>query len=566
MRSTLRFLFLALFAVSLLSACKKENDMYAFGGNIYTISVDLPAIKDVPADNPGQIAIVVTTDAPYWMVQAPNWVKTNKLTCPGRANGTILAVTVESNYRNMATTTDPRSGIIRIIGGRTSVSIPINQLGHEGWVDPATVKGGIYNLNDFMDFVAAVNDGESPVRWMNNRGEVELMTDIDLRGIEDWAPIGSVIKSGNVGNATAPVGVPFTGVFNGGGHKISYFEANATVEAGGTWGFFGYLQNATVKDVNFDGVDVTVGAAGIADAGIVAGTMSASTIENVTVKGRICSAGSTGNERFAIGGIAGFVISETVGSLAHDSYIKNCAVELTAEIDCGSNTGNGAAGVMYGGIAGFCTGVKEMPSRNHIENCVNRGTMTMNVGRSSGIIAAANYGTILSGCTNKAFHVSNFHDGRISQICCLLGLDSAMIDCANEGDLTTSDSATTAGALAALINDDSVYIEGGTRPANTGNIICANTVTRGLAVANFSKFDHVSNLILSGNLYTYKADGQHVKIDVNNGNIRQYMGKVATGADTKITSISYVSPSDLPAGPTSSGNIVDLNEVADHWN
>ena len=565
MKTLFRLFSLALLLSTLCSSCKKENDLYAFGGNIYTINVDIPAIKDVPADNPGEYAIIVTTDAPYWMIQAPDWVKANKITCPGRENGSVLAVTVEPNYKGMSTTTDPRSGIIRIIGGRTSVSIPINQLGHEGWVDPTTLLGGIHNMAEFMDFVTAVNDGEDPVKWKNDKGEVELMTDLDLSTLDEWVPIGDVVTSGNAGNNTNPKGEPFKSVFNGGNHTIRNFKANVTVSAGSTWGFFGYLDHATVKNLNFENVDLTIGAKGLTDAGVVAGSMRASTIENVKVSGKITSAGTTGGERFALGGIAGFVFSVTDGALAHDSYIKDCVTDLHAEVECGSNEANGAAGVMYGGIAGFSTGVKQTLSRNRIENCVNKGSMTMKVGRSSGIVATANYGTILRGCTNQAAHVSTFVNGRIGQICCLLGIDSAIIDCVNEGDLTTENSQTTAGVMAALVNDDSAYLEGGTRTANTGTIITANTSTRGLLVANLSKFDHVSDFILSGKLGNYKGSAvPPTMIDVTSSNIMQYIGHISSGYESKITRISFKMVP--PEGPWTSGDIGDLNQVDDHWN
>lgn len=563
MKTRLILFSLVLLLPALFSSCKKENDMYAFGGNIYTISVDIQAIKDVPADNPGEIAIVVTTDAPYWMVQSPDWVKANKITCPGREKGSVLAVAVESNYKSMATTTTPRSGVIRIIGGRTSVSIPINQLGHEGWVDPESLKGGISTMEDFMDFVTAVNDGEDPVKWKNDNGEVELKTDLDLSGMDEWVPIGNVVSSGNANNGTNPKGEPFRSVFNGGGHTIRNFKFDVTCAGGTTWGFFGYLDNAVVKNLNFENVDLSLAATGLVDAGVVAGSMRASTIENVKVNGRITSSGSSSNERLAIGGIAGFVFSVTA-ELIQDSFIRNCETNILAEIDCGSNDANGAGGVMYGGIAGFSTGVKEKPSRNHIVGCVNKGSMTMNVGRSCGICASANYGTVVQGCTNQAAHVSNFVNGRIGQICCLLGIDSAIIDCVNEGDLTTTHSQTTAGVMAALVNDDSAYLEGGTRTANTGTIITANTSTRGLIAAQFSKVDHVSNFILSGKLGNYKASGAHTMIDVTNINVMQYVGRIGAGYESKFSQISFkmVPPTD----PWTSGDIDDLHQVDDHWN
>lgn len=550
--------------IALGAASCKKDDVYYFGDRVFTLSVDVASIKDVPANNPGQVVIVVTTDAPWWVVTTPDWIRSSVVTKPGSEKGGILTLDIESNYRNMSTTTSPRSGEIKIAGGRTYVTIPVNQLGHEGWVDPNSVIGGIPDMNEFKDFITAVNDGEAPVRWMNAEGEVELQTDIDLAGFGEWTPIGYVLSSGNANNATAPKGEPFTYVFNGGGHTISNFKASAELKAGETWGFFGYLDGATVKDLKFANVDVTVSATGAADAGVVAGTVSRSTIENVNVTGTVKSAGSSVAQRFAIGGIAGFAFSVYDSGTSYDCIIRNCETTLLAEVDCGANTGNGATGVMYGGIAAFCTGVKETPSRVRVENCTSKGSMTMNVGRSSGIVPTAHYGTILSGCTNEASQLNTFENARIGQICCNLNLNSALIDCVNRGDLVTTDPKTTAAALVALMNDESVYIEGGERVANTANIIGAYTKYLSLLCANNSAFDHISGVVLSGKLGRYSADGNHKWYSVDNGNIMQYIGYIKPDYATRITGISYTG--DGGGGDSFiGGDIGDLSPVDDVW-
>lgn len=547
------------------NSCRKD-EIYYFGDRIFSMSVDMTAIVDVPAANPGQVAIVVATDAPYWIVTTPDWVTPNAVTHPGSLQGSVVCFTIDANYKNIATTTEPRSGEIKISGGRTYVTIPINQLGYEGWVDPESVIGGIPNLEEFKDFVAAVNDGESPARWMNANNEVELLTDLDLSEMEEWVPIGNVVSSGNVNNDTSPKGEKFTGIFNGGGHTVRGFKASATLGDDETWGFFGYLEGATVKNLNLEDVDIMLSATGKADAGVLAGTVSRSVIENVRVSGVVRSTGGTVNDRrFAIGGIAGYVFSfyDANANNIQDSVIKACETNLTVQADCGSNVKNGASSVMYGGIAGFCTGVKETPSRVRIENCVSKGTMTMNLGRSSGITATANYGTILTGCTNRASQLNTFENGRIGQVCCYLGSHSAIVDCVNAGDLITTDPETTTGAMAALIADDSDYIEGGSRVANTGTIIGANTQYLSLLCANNSAFDHISDVILSGKLGRYSADGKHKMYSVTNSNIMKFIGAIKAGYADRITNISYIQ--SAPGGDSEGGTIDPLDPVDDTW-
>ncbi|MBO4434420.1 MAG: BACON domain-containing protein [Bacteroidales bacterium] len=540
-------------------SCKKQEKEY-------TLTVDRTAIADVAANNPGVETLVITTDAPSWILTAPDWVTPSASFGEGSPNGSIVTFTIASNYKNEATETKPRSGEIKISGGKKSVTVPINQLGHKAVIDPNASIGGITDMKEFMDFIAAVNDGEAPIRWMNEKMEVELKTDIDLSGLTEWTPIGNVESSGNGNNASNAKGNPFAFVFDGGGHTIRNFNVTTTVGDGKTWGLFGYLSHATVKNLNVE-ADLNIAANGAADAGVVVGTAYCSTIENVKVNAKITSAGAATGARFAIGGIAGFLFSSynTDEVVAYDSYIKNCEVTAVVNIDCGANTANGAGCVMYGGIAGFSTNVKD-ESRNHIENCVNNGTMTVNIGRCSGICPTANYGTYMEHCTNNASQVNTIVNGRVGQICCNLSVNSHIIDCVNNGDLTTTDSQTTTAAIVALLGDDSVYVEGGERTVNTGTIIGGNTKYLSLLNANNNKFDHVSNCVLSGKLGVYKADGNHEMYAVNSSNIMENIGYINASYATKVTNITYVSATGEDDTPTAGGGITDLDPVDDTWN
>ena len=229
---------------------------------------------------------------------------------------------------------------------------------------------------------------------------------------------------------------------------------------------------------------------------------------------------------------------------------------------------------MYGGIAAFATNVKDN-SRIHIENCVNNGTLTTDIGRCSGILPTANYGTIVQGCTNNASQVNNNGNGRIGQIVCNLSTNSAVIDCVNTGDLTTTGASTTAGALVALIGDDTVYVEGGERCCNTGTILGCNTKYLSLICANTTKTDHISNVILSGKLGVYKADGNHEMYDVNSANIMQFIGYIAAEYKDRVTNITYVKDPgtvpgpddpDEPDSPDKNGGIDGLDLIDDNWN
>ncbi|MBO4447302.1 MAG: BACON domain-containing protein [Bacteroidales bacterium] len=515
----------------------------------YTITADPAAILEVEANNPAQEIIVVETDAPYWIINTTdNWITCDPVTGVGGGKSTIVTVTIGSNFKGDAVTTNPRRGEIKISGGMTSITVPVSQLGHEAVIDPSASIGGIENIDEFLAFADAVNNGGSIVRWTNDAGEIALLNDIDMDGIDAWIPIGSPTKTGNGNNSSKPEGNVFSAVFNGGNHTIRNFNASAELAAGETWGLFGYLDKAVIKDLNLE-ADIVLSAKGASDAGVLAGTVNSSTIENVHVKAKIKSTGINSNARFSIGGITGFAFStfDAETGTANDTFIKNCSVDAVVDADGGDNLSNGAAAAMYGGIAGFCTNVKDA-SRIHIEDCTNNGSMKVQLGRCSGIVATANYGTILKGCTNNASQVNTIPNGRIAQIVCNLSAQSAIIDCQNNGNLTTTGSLTTTGGLVALIGNETSYIEGGERIANTAVIISGfdpNTDSQkrrfsGLIGANLNVFDHISNLKVSGKLGVYKADGNHEMFEIDEDNYMTYIGTINANNKDKVTNIVYV--------------------------
>ena len=558
---TLKCFLTVLLGAVLAVSCGNKNQ----GQTTYTITVDRQSIQDVAANNPGVETLVITTDAPYWILSAPDWVTPDKKQGVGGGESTIVSLTIAPNYRNEATTTLPRSGEIKISGGNTSVSVRINQLGHTAVIDPNASIGGIPSLAEFMDFVACVNEGNSPIRWMNSNFEVELLADIDLSSVTEWTPIGNVESTGNGNNACAPKGNYFTGVFNGGNHTIRNFKTTKELAAGQTWGLFGCIYNATIKNLNLE-ADVTYSATGAADAGVLVGTAYGSTIDNVKVTAKVTSTGASTAARLAIGGVVGFLYSETVEATTFNSCVKNCDVTATVNIDWGNNTGNGATCVMYGGIAGFATSIKEETetAANLIKDCVHNGTMTVKLGRCSGICATANCGTHIEGCTNNASQLNTAPDGRIGQICCNLSYHSYIKDAVNTGNLTTTGSSCRTGAIVGLIGDVTAYIEGGERVTNTGTILGCNTTYLGLLNAHNSNFDHISDIKLAGKLGVYKEDGNHEMYPISNATIMDYIGNISAANKEKVSNITFVG--EATETPSTGGGISDLDPVNDTWN
>ena len=357
-------------------------------------------------------------------------------------------------------------------------------------------------------------------------------------------PIGNVSSAGNANNASSPTGNAFSGTFDGGNHTVKNFSANVTVADNGVYGLFGYVQNATIKNLSVE-ADLTLKAEATADAGVLAGTVAGSTIENVTVNATLTVPGAdVDNKRFTVGGIAGFVF----GTPDAPSLIKDCTVTATATVESGKNTKNGATCVHYGGIVGFSTtasGVTEIACT--LDHCVNNGTITAKSGRSAGIVAAANLATLIKNCVNNATHTNSFANARIAQIVCNLGNYSGVVDCTNNGDLTTTDAKTTTGGMVALFNGDETYLEGGT---NTGTIITGfdpstdgnNRNFSGIIGANINKFKHVKDFVVSGKYGHYKGAEAPEMATITAENFRDYIGYRTEANEAKITGLTYVAP------------------------
>ena len=533
MKTIIRTASALLLGAALIISCEKKQDPVT-----YTMTADRTSISDVAANNPSDETLVLKTNATSWLVLTPDWVTATPNSGAGSENGTIITLKIASNYKNEATDTAPRSGVLKFSGSGATLDIPINQLGHTAVIDPNASIGGITDLGEFQDFVTAVNEGNGLSRWLNADGEVELLADIDISSVTDWTPIGNVTATGNGNNASKPEGPVFSGTFNGGGHTIKNFKASTVIPAGGTWGLFGCTMNATIKNLILE-ADVTLEAAETADAGVLVGTAYSTTIQSVQVKGKVNVKGSqTNDKRFAIGGIAGFVFSIAADGVSYDTTIKDCVVDLAVTGNSGANVKNGATGVHFGGIAGFCTNPKD-DSRNHIEDCTFQGSLGIDCGRCAGIAGVGNFGTIFKGCVNNADQVNGFANGREAGVVCVIAEQCAIIDCVNNGNLTTTDAKTQAGGIFTLLNHATCYVEGG---ANYGTILCAFETDdqgrrfAGLVGANFSKFDHVSGVTVSGKIGT---DANNIA-DVNAGNFMDYIGYRVEGADEKISNLNYV--------------------------
>lgn len=168
------------------------------------------------------------------------------------------------------------------------------------------------------------------VNWKNNTYAgvtVMLSADIDMKDAyyANWTPIGQT-------GATQ-----FMGTFDGHGYTIKNLNINTTSQTGKNYstGLFGWLNNATVKNLTIDGANVK----GNHNVGVIAGYMEAAGctisnchVKNATVFGNHANDDACGDK---VGVIAGFAAN--AGTVVENCSAANCTV--TAGRDAGQIVG-----------------------------------------------------------------------------------------------------------------------------------------------------------------------------------------------------------------------------------
>jgi len=192
-----------------------------------------------------------------------------------------------------------------------------------------------------------------------------LNNDLDLKGFENWTPIGATGK--------------FLGTFDGQEHTIS----NLTVEVSGkaSAGLFANCRN--VKNVNMSNVKIK----GQYKAGAITGDALCAKIENCHVDGlEMVVTPYMENDANNVGGIAGYLSAEPV------AYIKGCSV-TNATI---------AAYRKVGGIVGAANGKSEVSG-----NTVSEITVTADQTSVYNEVKAADAGAVVGYAAANAVVTSN---------------------------------------------------------------------------------------------------------------------------------------------------------------
>ena len=215
---------------------------------------------------------------------------------------------------------------------------------------PMVAKIGTVTYASLVDAIAAAKSGDT----------ITLLDDVDLSDVE-WTPIGTAEH-------------PFSGTFDGNSKTIS----NLTIASGNYQGFFGYVSDATIKNVVLVNAQVSGGKRVGALAGQICGD---ATVSNCSVDEDSTITGSDSNT----GGLIGEIIKGTVQGT---NLINNAAVTNTS--------GDGTS--RAGGIVGQVTTNANVT----LSDCINNGTVTTNNGYAGGIVSAYQSGKLtLTNCANN---------------------------------------------------------------------------------------------------------------------------------------------------------------------
>ena len=405
---------------------------------------------------------------------------------------------------------------------------------------------GIASAQDFMDFAAAVNAGESLEKWQDEAGGINLLNDIDMSSVKDWTPIGNAtfVNSKNVLTVTGPM---FTGKFNGQGYKIRNFKMHSTVAAkGGTFGLFGVIgPGAVVENFTFESTcSLLVESSGIETShGVIAGLVYDGTVRDVHSYAPMTFRSETGVKNKAqFMSLIGYAFTENQDIII-DS-VDNFG-EIVAENRDGNDQG-GAATFHIAGILGFGTSTVGTQHFVTVSDCTNEGNMTSATCRTAGICAAANRRTKLVNCINRGnqFNTCPGPDkGRIANIVCNVANVSSLTGCINYGDIISTSSART-GGIANLANNCEF-----SRCANYGKVQ-TDSQYRGLFWGYNNGLASWSNCIAGGTVGTYNG-GEGVDDEYTDEAKENYLGKQGANKST-LTDITYLVGTKEPELPSES--------------
>lgn len=216
----------------------------------------------------------------------------------------------------------------------------------------------------------------------------KLMSDIDLN---DW------IEENNPGQGWQPIGVRsshFKGVFDGNQHSISGLQINRPSED--LIGFFGYIENAVVKDLTLKEAKVE----GKDSIGTLCGKVESSAFRNIKLFSSIIKS----NADYS-GGMIGIADNCTFDNIDYEGNVEGSS----------NNTG-GIIGLAKNTIVTNCTVVGDVTGKNFVGGVVGQGyNVSFTNANVTGNIKNGDYiGGILGFACGKCMLKNAYYIGEIS--------------------------------------------------------------------------------------------------------------------------------------------------------
>ena len=381
--------------------------------------------------------------------------------------------------------------------------------------------GGIKNAQDFVTFVTAINKGEDYSAFKNDKGEVCLEADIDMKKVKKLPSIKS-----------------FGGVFNGQGYALKNWKAQYAL-------VHELLEGGKICNLCIDASCVmksqTKG--GETFVGWIA-NINNGTIENCENHGALYHKSSYTNADVYVGGLVGtnrYVVyrSRNYGDVNSDCVL--CGREKDKEVTVYVG---GIAGAMnyrslpcataarcenYGSVKSThdaryakVAGILGDAFRTNVKMCINRGNVTShsNAPATSGIneswvagivgyskqeiVCCDNFGMVFS---------SGVSTGYVAGICAMPHNQMVIADCTNYGKIEcANDVASLVGGIAATIG----------REAHLAN--CANRGEVRFIGSSYNSPSYIGGI--AGQVYTSKKSsaGAYFRRCVNYGKVESLSG------------------------------------------
>lgn len=381
---------IAVFALPLVLLCSCGGENPPQVEEVFKVSVN-----EIEIDAFGGQEAVRILSSEDWIVSSnQSWAK--PMTASGKASDSEVTVPIIISENNSE---KERSATLTFKNlSFKTLEVKILQAGSTG---QSSAERGIKTAEDLVAFAKACNSGESISNFMAN-GEIVLRGDIDVSSIKDWTPIGTSDK-------------PFTGVFNGSYFKI--YGIGWTLDMSKTTGngLFGYIKNATIKNLTFgnegDLVELNGTCSSTVTAAAICANAEGGTFLDVVNYVSLKTNNKSGGKNLYAAGICANAVSSTftkVKNYGHIECFGNLVGGIAARLENSKLTGSANYGLVEGlsgdksltyadALVGGLAATLDAPSS--ITTCENSGNVFSHLGSRAGGFAAESSGKVQS-CTN----------------------------------------------------------------------------------------------------------------------------------------------------------------------